>query len=447
MVDEAQLELSAQRSMQGLRELLAIVDVEATPMLAILSLAQHEFASALAICENDFVQARLRFADLFKVEINHFGSRISSRDVSTAVLKRQGMAAALVADFLGDIPADCYIWVMRVDWPEASALFNPRNKAALFTSPDHWLLSTLLPEFSELAPDAPRAGVESPRFLRLLSAKDARPNLVGDALRHLEVGAGAPRDALRELLSAARGLETLVLRESALLESGIFDNLALPMLRRLDLLDAAALTESGWERVHQWPSVRRLKIDRFGVMPGSFAVLHSIGDTAFWTALEHLDLRLSARQSTLDPSIWANVWAHKRFELTFMRLRFVDQAMLAAVWQGRFDVLAELDISRNDLRDGAVEALRDAVLPALRALDIRRNSIADSSLRKFAMQHGFPRLMRVAIDVSSDEIESYHDWNGALVGSGPVPLSADAVQAEYLAPVGLGIFPGFDDSM
>jgi len=55
--------------------------------------------------------------------------------------------------------------------------------------------------------------------------------------------------------------------------------------------------------------------------------------------------------------------------------------------------------------------------------------------------------MRVAIDVSSDEIESYHDWNGALVGSGPVPLSADAVQAEYLAPVGLGIFPGFDDSM
>lgn len=94
----------------------------------------------------------------------------------------------------------------------------------------------------------------------------------------------------------------------------------------------------------------------------------------------------------------------------------------------------------NNLRDQFPRALEDARLPLLELLDLRGNSLSPQGLRDFAHSHGFRSLRRIGIQLNGERMEDYCDWNGAVVGSGPIALTAAEIEASWLAGTGLRVF-------
>ena len=435
-------------SVKQLRELLAIVDIDAAPILATLSLAQHELPTALAVCGGRLIEARFRIAGAFEVELAHCQASLNTRDVNRAALRKQGLAMTLIDAFIGDSArpsfageSDPFVSVLRIDWPGASALIN--GQACLLTAPDHWLVTTTLPAARELLPNLPLTRVAQPAFLRILSAADLPVAIDGSALRTLELYAAAPIGRVRALLGEATGLRTLVLHADALLDSGLFDQFELAELTSLVLPNAANLTASGCARIARWRSLKALSVQGLGMQSDNLHLLAELAAAPFFEALTHLDLMLFQSRAPLDPTLWASLWEGREFALCTLQLRFLSAGLLSQVWRGGFPHLRVLDISGNDLREQLCAALVGAELPKLEDLDVRGNSLTPTALRAFASAQPFPTLRRIAVALASDTMQDYADWNGAQVGRGPVPMDAREIERDWLAGTGLRVFAGF----
>lgn len=436
--------MSADPNVTALRELLAIVDIDAGPALAVLSLAQRELPRALTICDGNLTQARFRFGAAWRLELAHCGARLDSRSINRQALRQHKLAPALIQGFIGDSArprfageSDPYIDVLRLDLDEVSVLLNPHNQACLMTAPDHLLIDGLLPDDSP--PDWPRTPAPRPSFLRLSTPADLPHGLDASALRSLELSGGVFA-GLRELLMTATELRHLCLHDPGLLSSGIFDGLKMRVLEQLELPDAAQLSVDGWSRVQSWDGIRLLRIHGMGLAQDNFDVLALIGRAPFWKALRELDLMLFTRYATLDEELWGELWSDQVFALQTLRLRYLDSAQWSAVWRGHFPRLKSLGLADNGLRDHFREALAGAALPQLESLDLRGNNLSPQALREFALNHGFASLKRIGVQIASEQMEDYCDWNGAVVGSGPVPLRAAEIEATWLAGTGLRVF-------
>ena len=73
----------------ALRSLLAIVELDATPILVTPSLAQRKLPSALDICAGEMVTARFRFARACEIQLAHCGARLNGRSLENRRSTRQ----------------------------------------------------------------------------------------------------------------------------------------------------------------------------------------------------------------------------------------------------------------------------------------------------------------------------------------------------------------------
>lgn len=274
--------MSADANATVLRELLAIIDIDASATLAVLSLAQRELPHALAICDGNLVKARFRFAEAWRLELAHCAAALNSRSVNRQALRKQNIASALIDGFIAESarPAyagesDPFVDVFRIDLGEVSALLNPHNQACLLTAPDHLLINSLLPPL--VGPDWPRTPAPRPSFLRLTTPADLPPGIDASALRSLELACGAFA-GLREVLTSAQQLRHLCLRDPGVLGSGVFDDLEMRELERLEIPAAAGLSVDGWSRARNWTAIRSLRVHGLGLAQDNFDVLELIGD-------------------------------------------------------------------------------------------------------------------------------------------------------------------------
>ncbi len=428
----------------ALRELLAIVDIDASATIAVLGLAQRELPKALATCGGDLIKARFRLAQTWRCELAHCAARLNTRSVNRQALRKQGVAAALIDGFIGDSArpqyageSDPFVDVLRIDLGEVSALVNPHNSGCLLTAPDHFLIDGLLPEIE--LPDASRTPPSRPRSLRLSGPADLPDGVDASALQSLELGSGE-FDALPKLLASARDLRHLRIHHVGLLGSGIFDGLKMHALERLDLPDAAGLTVDHCSRIRDWHAIRALCIHGPGLTHSNFDVLTALSGAPFWTQLVELDLLMHTSGKTLDTARWDELWADREFALESLQLRFIESSGWRAVWRARMPRLRRLSMAGTDLRDQLRSALEGASLPHLELLDLRDNSLSPEAVRDFAQTHRFPSLRRIGIKLNSELMEDYCDWNGAVVGRGPIPLTASEIEATWLAGTGLRVF-------
>jgi len=432
---------------EQLSELLAIVDLDAAPILATLSLAQRELPTALEVCGGHLIDARLRIERAFKVELAHCQARLNSRDVNRAALRKQGLATSLIDGFLGDSAqpsyvgeSDPFVSVLRIDWPGVSALVNAQ--ACLLMAPDHWLLTTTLPSAHELLPDLPRTPAARPEFLRIANQADLPLAIDGSGLRSLQLYTAAPAQRLRTLLSEATGLRALALSPALLLDCGLFDEVEFTELNTLELPNASDLTATGCAQIARWPSLKILRVQGLGMQIDNLHLLAQLATAPFFGALTHLTLLLFRARAPLDPTLWASVWEGREFAFNTLQLRFLNADLLSQVWRGRFPHLRVLDISGNDLREQLGAALAGADLPKLEDLDVRGNSLTPPALRAFACTRAFPAMRRIAVAFASDSMEDYRDWNGAVVGRGPLPMGDREIERDWLAGTGLRVYAG-----
>ena len=436
----------------ALRDLLAIVDIDAAPILATLSLLQHEFPEALEVCGGVFLSAQFRVAAAFKVELVYFGAKLASRDVNRKALRKQGIAGTLVEAFIGSSAiaqypgeSDPFVQVLRIDWPSASALLNASTLSCLLTAPDHFLIKLRLPEARLILPQTPEVEISKPNFLRVKEAMDLPRKLDGSSLRSLEIASHINLDGLREALLEARGLRRLVIGQSNLLEGGLFDELSLPELETLELEVGAAFGAQGWNRLLQWPSIRILRLHGLETRSeGHLEILQLLAAAPFWEQLTHLNLRISARWEPLDAALWGELWSGRRFALETLQLSYLTPERMSQVWRGHFGSLKTLDVSDNNFKAELGNALAGADLPLLETLDIRGNSVQGDALRELVTTRRFAALKRVAIRLYGDETEDYCDWNGAVVGNGSVHLTDREIEKLWLAGTGVCVFDGVD---
>ena len=433
-------------SADALRDLLGIVDIDASATIAVLGLAQRELPRALAICAGDLIKARFRLAETWRFVLAHCAARLNTRSVNRQALRKQGVAAGLIDGFIGDSArpqyageSDPFIDALRIDLGEVSALVNPQNQGCLLTAPDHFLIDRLLPEVE--LPDASRTPPSRPRFLRLSAPSDLPDFVDGSALQSLELGC-VQLDALPKLLASAQDLRHLRIHHTGWLGSGIFDGLAMHALERLDLPDAAGLTVDHCSRIRDWHGIRALCIHGLGMAHSNFDVLTALSGAPFWTQLVELDLLMYTSGKTLDSVRWEELWADREFALESLQLRFIESSQWRAVWRARMPRLRGLTMAGNDLRDQLASTFDGASLPHLELLDLRDNNLSPQAVRDFAQSHRFPGLRRIGIKLNSEVMEDYFDWNGAVVGRGPIPLTASEIEATWLAGTGLRVFDG-----
>ena len=277
-----------------------------------------------------------------------------------------------------------------------------------------------------------------PRFLRVSVPADLPDAVDGSALQSLELG--CVPDALPELLESAHDLRHLRIHHAGLLGSGIFDGLKMHALERLDLPDAAGLTVDHCSRIRDWHAIRALSIHGLGLAHSNFDVLTALSGAPFWTQLVELDLSMHTGGATLDPARWEELWADREFALESLQLRFIESSGWRAVWRARMPRLRRLSMAGKDLRDQLQSALEGASLPHLELLDLRDNGLSPQAVRDFAQTHRFPSLRRVGVKLNSELMEDYCDWNGAVVGRGPIPLTPSEIEATWLAGTGLRVF-------
>jgi hypothetical protein len=426
---------------ESLRSLLAIVDIDATPILTALSLVQREFPAVLAICADDLMQARFRFDATYKSELGDCGATLASRDVNRAALAQMGIPPALIAGFLTDTAkpryageSDPFVYVLRIDWNQASALFNTHNGSGLLTAPDHALIDAPLPDVRALQPALPRTPLARPSYLRVGTAADLLPRVDGSDLRTLEIGGRVAFDSLREVLAQSRDLRHLQLHDAGLLTTGVFDEVELPALESLTLATGGWLDGVGCAYIAQWTGLRTLRVGGLDTRNGRLPeVLAELARMPTWERLTELALSIHSSFAPVDAALWDALWTGRQLALERLRLRYLAAPTLQRLWQARFPSLRVLDFSDNNLADALPEALNGAALPALEAIDLRGNNLSGPGLRAFVLARQFPRLERVAMSMSGDEMQDYHDWNGAVVGSGPVPLDERDIEQRFLA--------------
>jgi uncharacterized protein (TIGR02996 family) len=97
--------------------------------------------------------------------------------------------------------------------------------------------------------------------------------------------------------------------------------------------------------------------------------------------------------------------------------------------------LEALDLAENSIADeGAVALANCRGLANLRRLDLRRNLIGAAGAQALAAGPGLPRLETLGLtgnSIFSDKIETWIDWDGAVVGEGAVRADAGWLYGHY----------------
>ena len=409
--------------------LFAIIDLDATPLLAIASLAQA-YLTRHAVPLLDTV---LRFRKAHDLQLAFCQARASTRDATVYALIRQGVSVPIAQAFMDTETRNLNAALMRLDVSEFIALINPRNGYILITHPDVALISAALPAAQALLPALPQTPCAKPVSLRLNDLESLPERIDCSALRHLYVPHSAILAPCLEQLGNLIPLHTLQLTNAATLDAAVLARLPVAELTTLSLSglnDATAL--------HLWlgqlRGLKRLRLQH--MQSGTLRVLSALRGSL----LQVIDIQAFDLKGPPDAS-WSAFWQHAA-NLIDIRLAFIDENWLASVLAAPLPNLRRLAIA-GDLGPRALTQLASTNLHDLTDLDLTHTRVDGPALQAFVNQRALPKLRGIAITLYGEQVEDWCDWNGAVVGQGNVRLSHHEIESRYLAGSGVRIIPAF----
>lgn len=419
----------------ALIELLAIVDIDARPLLAVLSLAQAHLPAALEVCNGQVLPAVFRFRDACAAQLRHCQVQASTRDASVRALHAQGVPEALATAFLGTHVASATHTLMRLDAPQWIALVHPASARALLMQPDHVLISDALDDAQRWMRELPSTPRVQPDWLEVSDAQSIAPALDASALRTLRWSGPLPLSPGLATLGALPALRSLGLSATQLADADVLEQLPLAALQTLCVSGVGNGSAVLGECLRRCSSLRRLRLH--GMYPGALALLPQISARA---GLTHVDLQISDLKDTAANPHWVNFWPDLP-ALRDLRLAFISCADLVPVLAPGAALLERLLIAGQDLAADAARLLQQSKLPSLRELDLAHAGVDGPLLQSLAATRASP--LAVAIELYGEELETWHDWNGAVVGSGPLRLTDAQIAQRYLRGSGWRVIDAF----
>lgn len=218
----------------------------------------------------------------------------------------------------------------------------------------------------------------------------------------------------------------------------VLSELRFPLVEELVLPSAHVLQGPGRETwLREMPSMRRLT---FGFTLTTDALIAAMAGLPWWRQLTFLQGKFGQLDKTAG---WGPLWAGTSF--TELRLGYPDPVDGRSLLLSAHPQLRVLSIC-GQTGDEFLRALAEASLPALEDVDVRSTQVTEEGVRAFvaAPRAGLPRLRRMGIAFASDREETYHDWNGAQVGSGYEPMTARELDAAFFTGSGLRLMPDID---
>ncbi|HVN01403.1 MAG TPA: TIGR02996 domain-containing protein [Caulobacteraceae bacterium] len=258
-------------------------------------------------------------------------------------------------------------------------------------------------------------------------------------LRALDLGDGADSAGLAALASSpwVGGLERLELARSPIGDAGAAALGAATGLTRLTTLNltGCGIGPDGIGRLASSPTLRRLTdllLGRNPLGPGVAALAAS-------PQLGPLE-RLYLHACDVDDEGAAALAASKRLsrlEELVLEANLIHDAGAAAFADSEgLTNLVRLKLAENAIGDaGAAAFAASTRLPRLAMLDLSSNIIGEAGAEALAGSRGLPALQTLGLThnpiYAEGRTEDWVDYNGAVVGSGPVKLDVNELNARY----------------
>lgn len=161
------------------------------------------------------------------------------------------------------------------------------------------------------------------------------------------------------------------------------------------------------------------------------------GDVAMVAATNIFAGKIRGVQATRG---WDPLWEGTGFQE--LRLAYPEPADGASFLRCQYPSLRILSFC-GQIGDEFLEGLASAQFPRLTDLDVRATRVSEEGVCAFiaAPRTGLPRSRRMGIAFARQREESYHDWNGAVVGSGFEPMSRRELESAFFAGSSLRWMP------
>jgi hypothetical protein len=215
----------------------------------------------------------------------------------------------------------------------------------------------------------------------------------------------------------------------------VLSGMRFPLVEELVLPSAFVRGGPGRETwLREMPRLRRVT---FGFTMADDGLIAAMAALPWWRQLTFLDAKFGQLQKTGGlGALWEGT------ALEELRLCYPGAADARCLLGFPFARLRLLALC-GETGDAFLEGLAGASLPFLEDLDVRATSVSAAGVRAFvaAPRAGLPRLRRMGIAFASDREEPYHDWNGALVGSGYEPMTSGELEGAFFAGSSLRLMP------
>lgn len=205
------------------------------------------------------------------------------------------------------------------------------------------------------------------------------------------------------------------------------------------------ITDVGLERLLKSPhltSLRNLDL--------SHTRLSSTGVEALWRSdllwqLHSLRLNSCYAMKNTGIKILAELSPRHGHQHLPLRELFLEHCYLDNAGAGSLahthilDAVEVLDLSTDSITAVGASALATSTgLQSVRDLNLTKNTLGEDGIQALAQRTGLPKLQRLGVEetgVYTGEVEEWTDWDGSVVGSGPVRMMlGDMYKKYFLAP-------------
>jgi len=200
--------------------------------------------------------------------------------------------------------------------------------------------------------------------------------------------------------------------------------LHLPKLTSLSTTTMPLTEPACREWFYALPSLTRLQA---GYTKADGQILDALGAAPWWSRLTYFEWVVSNLTKTTR---WRALWEGRTFALRTLCLQYLNTQQALDLLSARFPDLEFLAVG-HEIDESFLDTLARADLPSLRDIELRFTGVRD--IRQFAARRhpGLPKLERIGITAFSDREETYHDWDGSVVGRGNVKMDDREVQEAF----------------